>query len=863
MKTLARFSLPLWLCLAVWLSSCTFDASSYDHAKCTDDTQCAAAGLECIDGFCQTRDAEGEVDPCSLCESAEVCCAGVCCAADACCGETCLEVQSDVENCGGCGLACGEDETCSAGQCLCGETLGDGGPACPSPETCCNGGCTNPLFDSGCCGAEKAACLPDQICYSGTCECSPGQFACAGSTGCDVDIFSDPLHCRYCTTACDPAANPACIGGTCSCAGTPCTEGTQECCSASGTQFCIDTQDYLTNASHCGGCGKACVPNEVCVGGTCRCHSSTTPCAAGKTCCADGSCQASCECGNTPDCAFTCCSGAPDTCVDLTQDLDNCGGCGVACQDPQHTCVGGACICPAGLFNCEGGTVCVDVRSSTTHCGTCGNSCGAGEVCCGGNCIDTDTDKANCGGCGSVCNGDSCNNGQCACGGNPVDLGTNASHCGQCYNSCTLPHATVACVGGTCDTANATCSTGYANCNNDMSDGCEAHLSDDGNNCGACGASCTRPNVSSSCSSSSCSFGSCQSNFGDCNNSKATDGCEADLRITSNHCGSCSTDCAEANAVIACVSGSCNDAGAVCNPGWGNCDGNIGSNGCETNLTSTTTKCGICNIDCNVTNTTGEACVNSVCSYSGATCTSPYLNCDLNFANGCEVDKNTDEANCGTCANVCSFANAVAVCSTGTCVIESCTGTFEDCDNAASNGCETDVSATEFVGQCNCNGTTVDLQTDPDNCGGCGIVCSVSNASNELCTNGLCDYSAIVCDTLWGNCDGNGSNGCDVNLSNNNSACGLCAFSCSNGSDCRTAGYCRCNDGEGEACAVGADCDSDDNCKCNNSATGDSCRQDQGDHCEGNTCKCGDRSACTGNNNNDCSVNSSGVGTCS
>lgn len=70
-------------------------------------------------------------------------------------------------------------------------------------------------------------------------------------------------------------------------------------------------------------------------------------------------------------------------CVDLTQDAQNCGACGVHCAagDP---CQGGVCGCDAGLKGC-GGT-CYDTQSSAFHCGTCGNRCDAGTVCRAGAC---------------------------------------------------------------------------------------------------------------------------------------------------------------------------------------------------------------------------------------------------------------------------------------------------------------------------------------------------------------------------------------------------------------------------------------------------------------------------------------------
>lgn len=98
--------------------------------------------------------------------------------------------------------------------------------------------------------------------------------------------------------------------------------------------------------------------------------------------------------------------------------------------------------------------------------------------------------------------------------------------------------------------------------------------------------------------------------------------------------------------------------------------------------------------------------------------TSPCFECfgGETDCSGLCVDLTTDPGNCGACDNECVAANAVAGCSGGSCTIASCNPGFENCDSNPVNGCE------------------VNTSTNPNNCGGCGIVCGVGKS----CFNGLC-----------------------------------------------------------------------------------------------------------------------------
>ena len=110
--------------------------------------------------------------------------------------------------------------------------------------------------------------------------------------------------------------------------------------------------DALSSAAHCGGCGRACDPGQVCAVGECA-----------------SGCGALEQCG--------------DSCVDTQTDILNCGMCDDPCA-PGQTCVSGKCECPAGGQLCDG--KCVDTRTDMNHCGGCGSPCGTGEACADSSC---------------------------------------------------------------------------------------------------------------------------------------------------------------------------------------------------------------------------------------------------------------------------------------------------------------------------------------------------------------------------------------------------------------------------------------------------------------------------------------------
>ena len=239
-----------------------------------------------------------------------------------------------------------------------------------------------------------------------------------------------------------------------------------------------------------------------------------------------------------------------------------------------------------------------------------------------------------------------------------------------------------------------------------------------------------------------------------------------------------------------------------------------------------------------------------VCATGTIVCQNGSLVCVPNTAPGPEVcdgldndcdgqvdeDFNfqTDPNNCGGCGNVCVFPNATAQCVNGACSIAACAPGFADCDGNPANGCEVDLNSNpnhcggcgnvcvfpNATGQCvngvcsiaacapgfaDCdgnpaNGCEVDLNSNPTHCGGCGNVCVFPNATAQ-CVNGVCSIAA--CAPGFADCDGNVLNGCEVSLNSDPNNCAGCNNVCPPGATC-VNGVCLLPNGA--ACTAGAQC---------------------------------------------------------
>lgn len=425
----------------------------------------------------------------------------------------------------------------------------------------------------------------------------------------------------------------------------------------------------------------ACTPtNDVCPRGQ--------YCIATMNVCAHG-------CGDDTDCTGG--GGGDDGGVDG-------GSSPGVCDTTTHQCV--ACLqdahCPAGML-CVG-NLCV-TGCSATH------GCAGTQACCDGACIDTQSSTA---------------------------------HCGACGAACTVPNGTPTCSNGTC--AVGLCTVPFADCNGDRLDGCEVDTSRDVLNCGGCGSACpTRANASAGCTVGRCGF-VCTAGFADCDGD-AENGCEVDLRASNGNCGGCGVVCNPPNAMGACAMGTCTVVS--CTAEFGDCDNNA-TNGCEADLRSTTAHCGACDHAC-----AGGANAVGVCAASrcALVCAAGFADCDGDASNGCEVATTSDAMHCGACGRACARANTETQCVGSRCTVTGCTRGYGDCDAMAENGCETHT------------------EVSVANCGRCGVACATPPGGSAVCAGGNC---GVTCAMGRGDCDGNVANGCEVNLGSDVMNCGAC-----------------------------------------------------------------------------------------
>jgi hypothetical protein len=764
-------------------ADCDNNAANGCEADLTALESCGACGNRCVDGAVCAASVEGG--------ARRYACATTC-AADAPtrCGDACVDTRSDVAHCGACGNACAAgpnaEARCVDGRCAlrctdaaryadCDGAAGNGCEAeLPASASHC-GAC-----GTTCAGAANA----DGACAQGQCglACQTSFGNCDGdrANGCEADLRTELTSCGMCGMACSAPANarPTCADGRC---GFACDPGFADCDNNPANGCEADTRG---SAANCGACGARCAAGLVCSAGACASN-----CPAGQTVC-DGAC------------------------ADLASSVAHCGTCGRACAVPANAaarCASRACTfaCEAGFGDCDGNAAngCeTSLNTSATSCGACGTRCAlanATSACAGGRCV-----VASCAAGFGDCDGDPAN-------GCEVSTASAPAHCGACNRACAPPNGVGACAAGVCRVA--TCSAGFGDCDGNAANGCEVSLASSVTHCGACGALCSNQNGTPRCGAGRCEI-TCARGFGDCDGN-AANGCETSTDTSVTSCGACGRACSLANATASCSVGRC--AVARCNAGFGDCDGDP-ANGCETNLATTPSSCGVCGRVCALANATATCAMGS-CAV--ARCNAGFGDCDGDPANGCEVNLNTTVAACGACGRACAVPNASPSCAAGVCGIARCNTGFGDCDSNPANGCEVDLSTrSDHCGACgaacgrgmvcsagrcttvcaspttNCSNACVNLATDVANCGACGNRCPTPANAAPTCARGACGG---VCAPGFGDCNANLADGCETNTATSAAHCGGCGRTCAppNATGSCAAGSCgiaRCNPGFGD-----------------------------------------------------------------
>jgi hypothetical protein len=159
------------------------------------------------------------------------------------------------------------------------------------------------------------------------------------------------------------------------------------------------------------------------------------------------------------------------------------------------------------------------------------------------------------------------------------------------------------CLVGGADATWKQCPKGYKDCN-PHKPGCETCITSDVNNCGDCGKKCASASYAHvQCYGGYCKY-TCKPGYANCD-TKWDNGCEVNTNSDAKNCGKCGNCCKQVkNADTKCQGGKCCEP--VCKSGWGNCDGNIWSNGCEKDLSKDVYNCGKCGNKCPCTLKGGE-----------------------------------------------------------------------------------------------------------------------------------------------------------------------------------------------------------------------------------------------------------------
>jgi formylglycine-generating enzyme required for sulfatase activity len=611
-------------------------------------------------------------------------------------------------------------------------------------------------------GESVASCPQDCTVACGNGECEAGENSENCPRDCGAACGNGECEAGESNATCPQDCTTACGNGTCE-AGENADNCPRDCGAACGDGICEAGENNENCALDCGG---ACVAGEqrcngadrqVCnprgqfetvdcpgdtrcretEGGDTECVNETAAICDTISRCCDGafarnigeSCDDGLFCTSGSSCSSDGVCAAPverDCDAELT--LNECQT--AACDETRDRCVAQATNEGAVCENADTPAAdrCVDGACVASAC-----ECTGVNDCCdgcfvrnsGGSCDD-----------GLFCTtGDTCSpTGQCvsgparSCGGTPVG-NCQTAVCDDEVDLCrAVSSADLA--GSTCDdglycTVGETCTAAGA-CGGGRARDCSGIIS-----VAECQANAACDDTADQCTFVAVNVG------GACT---APDFCTVNATCTSaGACMGSPRDCASARTEPTC------QGPGVCNSAAGRCEAPPINNG------------GVC--DDGLLCTSGDRCTSGACGGSEIEC---------GTATACRGAGICDEA-VGTCSGTaqpngtsCTITNGFGTCQSGDCSITTCRAGFANCDGDPSNGCETSVDS------------------DPNNCGGCGLTCSGAQFTGS-CTSGYCP---LVSGTSWTYCRTPQRGDRPVNLANDDNNCGTCGTQCGALSEC-------------------------------------------------------------------------------
>lgn len=313
-------------------------------------------------------------------------------------------------------------------------------------------------------------------------------------------------------------------------------------------------------------------------------------------------------------------------------------------------------------------------------------------------------------------------------------------------------------------------------------------LASDNEHCGACGVRCEG---TTSCRDGACVDVTPVQLLCEAPSIICDGGC-VDPRTDNANCGTCGRACAPGQV---CSGGVC---AATCGPQFVTCG--AGDTASCASLSDDPSNCGECGTLCPVRANAASVCSSGDCAY---VCAAGYADCNLDPADGCEVELDSNALHCGQCGAVCpynSMLNQVGTCTELVCGV-GCPAGYDDCEADSELACYTHIAE------------------DLWNCGACGNVCPTDGQKpnqQTTCTEGVCGYA---CQSWADDCDGDVDNGCEQDIASSLEHCGGCGNACPepgpnetaacNGGTCGTScmgGYLNCSD-QAAGCEVNGQTD--------------------------------------------------------